>query len=411
MRVKDKPKQAVILCGGIGSRLRPYTYKTPKPMIMCNGKPFLWYLLTQLHEQGVKNFILLTGYLSEHIVKYFNDGSDWGWNIQYSDGPVGWDTGKRIWKARKKINNKFLLLYSDNFSIFPFDKVFSIHENNNSLLTFVSSEKSPGNIELNNSNIVQKYDNNRSDKNLNYVEIGYMIVEKKMVLNFFKTPNCSFSEVLQRISSRGKVCSWVQKDAYYSISDPERWKICEKYLKPKKILLIDRDGIINHKAPKGEYISNWKDFAWIRDTYKSMKYLSRFGFKFIIISNQAGIARKMIEQKDLDDIHFNMKMKFKTDGIDILDIYICPHHWEDECFCRKPNPGMLIQASKDHLFRLDKTIFIGDDIRDVEAADNANCKSILISSEYEDYNKNQNSLNKSYLLFSHAINYIQSQFK
>ena len=65
-----KPNQGVILCGGLGTRLRPITETIPKPMIMCNGKPFLWYLLKQLHDQGIKRFLLLTGYLSEKIVDY-----------------------------------------------------------------------------------------------------------------------------------------------------------------------------------------------------------------------------------------------------------------------------------------------------------------------------------------------------
>ena len=64
-------KQAVILCGGLGARMRPYTDNTPKPMISCNGKPFLWYLLHQLHDQGVSRFVLLTGYLTEKVSSYF----------------------------------------------------------------------------------------------------------------------------------------------------------------------------------------------------------------------------------------------------------------------------------------------------------------------------------------------------
>ena len=61
----NSPHQAVILCGGIGTRLRPYTNDNPKPMILCNGKPFIWFLLQQLHEQGISKFVLLTGYLGE----------------------------------------------------------------------------------------------------------------------------------------------------------------------------------------------------------------------------------------------------------------------------------------------------------------------------------------------------------
>ena len=67
----SKPEQAVILCGGLGTRLQPHTNHLPKPMILCNGKPFLWYLLQQMEEQGIKRFILLTGYFAGKIEEYF----------------------------------------------------------------------------------------------------------------------------------------------------------------------------------------------------------------------------------------------------------------------------------------------------------------------------------------------------
>ena len=70
----NHPDQAVILCGGLGTRMRPYTNTMPKPMILCNGKPFLWHLLQQLQEKNIRRFVLLTGYLAEQIEEYFKDG-------------------------------------------------------------------------------------------------------------------------------------------------------------------------------------------------------------------------------------------------------------------------------------------------------------------------------------------------
>jgi histidinol-phosphate phosphatase family protein len=376
----NRPEQVVILCGGLGTRLRPHTDHLPKPMIHCNGRPFLWHLLKQMEEQGIKRFILLTGYLAEIIEEYFKDGSTWGWEIQYSKGPKEWDTGKRIWEAKQKLDDRFLLLYSDNFVPFPMEKVFSLHKKNNLPLTFMVSPKSPGNIALEENGLVQKYDNNRTTE-LGYVEIGYMIVEKERTLKFFETLECSFSSILHKMAAQQQISAWIQHDAYHSISDPDRWEKTKDYLKPKKILLIDRDGVINKKAPKGEYISSWSEFEWISDTRIAMKLLAQKGFQFIIVTNQAGVARGIVNQNELEKIHINLKKELLNDGIDILDIYICPHHWNDDCFCRKPNPGMLLKASQDWLLRLDKTLFIGDDYRDCKASYNAGCKSVLIGEE------------------------------
>jgi len=378
-----KPSQAAILCGGLGSRLRPYTDQMPKPMIPCNGKPFLWYLLHQLAEQGVNRFVLLTGYLAEQIENYFGNGAEWNWEIQYSVGPVEWDTGKRIWEAREQLDDPFILLYADNYASYSLDKVFEHHETNARPLTFMVAQKSPGNIALDEVGNVKIYDNDRSNLELIYVEIGYMIVNKDQTLNFFERPDCSFSSVLRVMAAEQGISAWIQRDSYHSISDPERWRKAEQYLKSKKIIFIDRDGVINKRPPKGQYVSKWEEFEWIEETLEAMKVLSVDGFKFIVISNQAGVARNMVKVADLEKIHIEMKAKFHETGIDILNIYVCPHHWDDNCDCRKPKPGMFHQASREWLVMLSKTLFIGDDPRDCQAAYNAGCKSVFVGEHAE----------------------------
>jgi len=377
------PKQAVILCGGIGSRLKPHTITTPKPMIICNGKPFLWFILQQLRDQGIKNFVLLTGYLGHKIEAFFGDGSKFGLEIQYSLGPIKWDTGRRLWEAKDLIEDSFILLYSDNFVPFSLSKLYSAHLKNSLPLTLMVSKKTKGNIQLDDNGLVLIYDNSRSSGTLNYVEIGYMIVEKHKTLSFYDSPDCSFSLILEKMSNDKQIVTSIQHNSYYSISDSRRWQLAEEYLKPKKIILIDRDGVINHKANRGEYINKWGGFKFIEDTVEAMKYLSQKGFEFIVLTNQAGIARGIIKDEDINFIHEKMKNYLYQLDINILDVYVCPHHWDDNCFCRKPNPGMFFEASKDYKFRLDQTLFIGDDPRDCQAAEKAGSKSIFIGNTLE----------------------------
>ena len=117
-------KQAIILCGGLGTRLKPITNKIPKPMVKLNNKPFILYLIEQLKEQGIKEVLLLTGYLGEKIQTYFGNGKNFGIKISYSNGPINWDTGRRIWEARELLSKEFLLLYSDNFTTINLKKNF-----------------------------------------------------------------------------------------------------------------------------------------------------------------------------------------------------------------------------------------------------------------------------------------------
>ena len=376
------PDQAAILCGGLGNRLRPITEKIPKPMVPINGVPFLEYLLLQLKENGIMDFVLMTGYRGDQIEEYFGDGSKIGINIQYSQGPAEWETGRRLYRAKNLLKDVFMILYSDNFVQFNLKKLSKFYEEKKKLLSFIVQKKSTGNIRLGQDEVVELYDKTRSAENIDYVELGYMIADKD-IFRFVTDENTSFSDVIAKLVMEREVAGMTVTDAYHSISDPERWKLTEKYLTPKKILLIDRDGVINKKAPRGEYIDSWDNFSFIKKNIEGMKTLSQKGFSFIVISNQAGIGRKMVSAQTVASINEEMKESLKKEGIEILETYVCPHHWEDNCFCRKPNPGLFFQASKDWLLRLDKTFYIGDDPRDCQAAYNAGCNSIFLGEENE----------------------------
>ena len=205
-----------------------------------------------------------------------------------------------------------------------------------------------------------------------------MIVEKKETLTFFKNIEGSFFEVIENMAKQKKISAWIQHDKYHSVSDVIRWKKTKRYLKPKKIILIDRDGVINVKASIGRYVVSWEHFQFIPDSIKGLRLLSEEGFKFIVISNQAGIKRGLVDTNDLEEIHTNMIEKLANEGVDVLDIYYCPHFIEDNCNCRKPKPEMFFRASEDWFLRLDKTVYIGDNITDVQAANNAGTKSVFL---------------------------------
>jgi histidinol-phosphate phosphatase family protein len=383
MTNKFPPTQAVILCGGLGTRLRPLTDSMPKPMVMVNDRPFLHHLLEQLAQQGISKFVLLVGYLSETISNYFGDGSQYGWSISYSVGPAKWDTGRRIWEARALLNPQFLLLYSDNFVQFDLSKLVKLHQHLNTPISLLLAPKSKGNISVSEDGLIEAYDKTRNGIGFNYVEVGYMIVERDEILKDFPEylnfPDFSFSEVLKKLAQQQKIAGLVVSDTYRSISDPERLVLMREYLRPKKILLIDRDGTINAKAPAGEYITNWKEFNWIPETRQALINLAKKGFKFIIITNQAGIARQMVSLEALDDIHRKMISELKDLGVEVLKVYMCPDHWNDNSLMRKPAPGMFFQAAKVFNLRMDHCLYVGDDERDCLAAANAGCGMVYLT--------------------------------
>ncbi len=142
---------------------------------------------------------------------------------------------------------------------------------------------------------VMLYDPSRSAPGLDHVEIGYMVVERDRVLAAFDQPDVSFSRILERLTGGGDVAGMITLDPYHSISDIARWKLAERYLALKRIVMIDRDGTINERPPRGEYITGWDEFRWIDENVEGMRQLAQKGFRFIVLSNQAGIARGMLD--------------------------------------------------------------------------------------------------------------------
>lgn len=383
MRPKNSSvKQAVVLAGGQGLRLRPLTLKNPKPMIRFYGKPFLEYIIDMLIKNDIKEVVLLVGYLHEKIERYFGDGKKFGIKISYSYSPVDSDTGTRLKNASKMLDNAFLLLYSDNYWPLNLKALTEFYGKlgKKALVTVYSNKDNytVNNILVDLSGTVKVYDRPRHDRYLNGVDIGFFIINKK-VLSLLPQTNCSFEDtVLPALIKQRQLGGFLTDHRYYGLSNLQRLPEIKEFLKPKKVIFLDRDGIINFKAPKASYITKWKDFIFLPGIKESLSKLNKNGYDLYIITNQPGIARKLMTKTDLDDIHRHMVKKLKKSGVRIKQIYTCTHGWNDGCDCRKPKPGLLLQAALENKINLVDSYFIGDDERDVQAGKNAGCKTVFI---------------------------------
>ena len=375
-------KQAIILAGGVGERLRPLTHTMPKPMVPVNGRPYLEYLVRLLKKNGISEIILLVGYLHEKIIEHFGDGSDFGIKIKYSIGDVSFETGKRIKDAEKLIQERFLLMYCDNYWPLDLKKLTEFYDRNKTAASVTIYTNKDGitrnNMYVDSAGYVVKYDKSRKDENLNGVEIGFFIMDKS-ILDLMPDTNFSFEkEILPKLIEKRQLSGYLTDHRYYSIGSPERMAVAEKFLQPKKIIFLDRDGVINKKAKKAEYIRSWSEFEFLPGSIDAMKMLSRSGYRIFVITNQAGISRGAMTEDDLKVIHSNLKSELEKKGVRIEKIYYCPHGWDDGCECRKPKPGMLFQAAREYDLDLSESIFIGDDKRDLEAGLAAECRTLLV---------------------------------
>ena len=142
-----------------------------------------------------------------------------------------------------------------------------------------------------------------------------------------------------------------------------------------KTIFLDRDGVINCKAPEHDYIKNWQDFIFLPNVPEAISKLNHAGYIVIIVTNQRGIARGMMSTTDLDDIHKKMCEKLLCYDAKIDAIYVCPHDI-GECTCRKPDIGLFLEAEKDFNISKSESWMIGDSDSDIEAGKRFGIKTI-----------------------------------
>jgi D-glycero-D-manno-heptose 1,7-bisphosphate phosphatase len=153
---------------------------------------------------------------------------------------------------------------------------------------------------------------------------------------------------------------------------------------PKKAVFLDRDGVINHKAQEGDYIRTWDEIRFLPGAVSAVVSLNRAGFKVFVVTNQRGIATRKVRMRDLLKIHARIQHVFSLAGGVISQIYYCPHNTSENCGCRKPRPGMLKRAAREHNLDLSASWMVGDSLTDVKAGENAGCRSVLLGSHSRD---------------------------
>lgn len=143
----------------------------------------------------------------------------------------------------------------------------------------------------------------------------------------------------------------------------------------KKVFFLDRDGVIN--IDHG-YIYKPEQFEFIPGVFEACKMINQQGYEIVVVTNQSGIGRGYYTEQDFIALTTWMTDKFSEQGVAILDVYYCPHHathginnYLQDCDCRKPKPGMLLNASLEHDIDVNASVIVGDKTSDMEAGKRA----------------------------------------
>lgn len=143
-----------------------------------------------------------------------------------------------------------------------------------------------------------------------------------------------------------------------------------------KLIILDRDGVINEDSD--QYIKSPNEWHAIPGSLEAIAKLNKAGCKVVVATNQSGIARKLFTADILLTIHKKMQNELAKIGGHIDDIFYCPHHPNDNCMCRKPNPKMLLDILNKYNISAKESLLIGDSLKDIQVAKNICCKVILV---------------------------------
>ena len=419
------------MAGGKGTRIASVRSDVPKPMIQICGKPILEHQIDNLKASGLTDIILVIGYLGGKIKEYFGDGSKFGVNIEYfvEDHPLG--TAGALFKM-PQLTEDFLLLCGDVIIDMDFNRFIAFHKEHKAwaslvahpnghpydsslLVTEIDAPKTVGGMPEDTHRVIRwmaKEDERTYYKNR--VNAGIELISPKLLKETMKhfvprhpeTPDKIDldRDVLKPNIPSGKIFAYDTPEYIKDMGTPDRFYETEKDIESGKVharnlknkqkaIFLDRDGTINKMVG---FVTKPEQFELIKGAAEAIKAINKSGYLAIVVTNQPVIARGDCTFEELQSIHDKMETELGKAGAFVDAIYVCPHHtdkgfdgerpeYKCNCDCRKPKPGLLLQATKDFNIDLAESYMIGDSKRDVEAGKNAKVKkSILIATDYNE---------------------------
>lgn len=400
--------KVVIMAGGRGTRISELFPDIPKPMIPVCGIPVLEREISSLKEQGFTDIILTVGYKAESIMQHFGDGRKYGVQIEYfvEKEPLG--NAGALFRIKDKLTEDFLLLNADAMFNVDFNRFVKFHKAHNGLVTlFTHPNNHPydsGLIVANKEKKVEQWltkEDKRPKYYQNRVNAGLHVINPEALDLKVTTDKVDLDrQVLKPLCSSGKIYCYDSPEYVKDMGTPERYEtVCKDFengtvearnLKNKqKAIFLDRDGTINKYVV---FLRNIEQFELLSGVSEAIRKINQSGYLAVVVTNQPVIARGEVTYTELQEIHNKMETILGKDGAYLDGIYFCPHHPDKgfkgevkelkiNCNCRKPNPGLLLQAASDFNINLEQSWMIGDGKNDIQAGKNAGCKTVLIGDD------------------------------
>jgi len=400
-------KQAVILAGGLGTRLKARLGDLPKPMIPIGGKPLLEHQIELARQHGFEAILILAGYRADLIERHFGDGSRWGVRlcVVTEREPLG--TAGAVLDCLDLLAEKILVMYGDtmlNVDLERFwqadlrsqaDATLLLHPNDHPMDSDLVETDAAGRI--------LAFHNRPHPPGQwlpNLVNAGLYILHKSSLRNMplARTRLDFGQDVFPAMLKQGATLSGYNSPEYIKdIGTPERYdKICAEFeagvvrrgtlATPQRAVFLDRDGTLVKDV---DGLVSLDQLELLPEAAEALRELNHHGWRAVLVTNQPVVAKGFCTEAEVEIIHHKLETLLGREHAFLDRIYWCPHHPQRgfagertdlkiECQCRKPKPGMIQQAAQDLSLNLSDCWLIGDTTTDIETARNASLKSILV---------------------------------
>lgn len=408
--------KTVIMAGGRGTRISSIAHDIPKPMLPIEGIPVLEREMECLRQQGFDDIILTVSHLGQLIMDYFGDGSGcspatgrpFGVKIQYyfEQEPLG--NAGALFRLRDKLTEDFLLLNGDVMFDVDFHRFVAYHKRMGGLATLFAHPNShpydSGLLVAGADGSVAQWlarEDARPAYYQNLVNAGLHVLHPSVLARPVAGPRVDLDrDLLKPMAGSGRMFAYNSPEYVKDMGTPERYHdVCRDFssglvhkrnlLHKQKAIFLDRDGTLNHYVG---FLRNIDEFELLPGAAEAVALINASGYLAVVITNQPVIARGEVSEEALRQIHNKMETLLGLEGAYLDGIYVCPHHPEHGfagerpelkivCECRKPKPGLLLQAASDLNIDLASSWMIGDSESDLLAGRAAGCKVALLTRE------------------------------
>lgn len=400
--------QAVILAGGKGTRLRERLGNLPKPLVDICGVPLLerQILLAKMH--GIKEILVLVNHAADQIVAFCASRNNWGIDISCIDDGLPRGTAGAVLGVFDRLADEFLVIYGDTMLDVNLTRFHAFHAQavGAAATLFVHPNDHPQDsdlVEINSLDQIIAFhpsprDGTRYYQNL--VNAALYWINKPSLLPWRgKSETLDFGkELFPAMLHAEMILRGFNSPEYIKdIGTPSRLdSVCEDFRSgriarssidnPQPMVFLDRDGTINVEV---DHLNDARQFELLPGVGDAIRRLNRAEFRCCVITNQPVIARGECSFDELRRIHNKMEALLGCNGAFVDRIYFCPHHPEGgfpgertdlkfDCHCRKPKTGMIDLAIREFNGARAQSWLIGDSSVDIEAAHQAQLKSILV---------------------------------